>query len=97
MGLFGDIGKAFRSIGDVFGVFKKPKTPKVPPVNPPPPPQAARPPAPSRADPEVQEAGAAQRALFRRKGRRSTILTPGGGAGVGVGSTTQDVLGRTRR
>lgn len=94
MGLFGDIGKAFKNIGAFFsGAFEGPKLPSVPKPQAPPPPVAPRPQAPSAMSEDVQDAGAEQRRLFRNRGRRTTLLTPGGGAGV---APQGDVLGRTR-
>lgn len=92
MGLFGDIGKAFKSLGGFFsGPFAGPNLPSIPKAQAPPPPVAERPQVPSAMSEDVQEAGAEQRRLFRSRGRRTTLLTPGGAAGV-----TTDVLGRTR-
>lgn len=72
-----------------------PKTPTIePPRTPPPPPPALPPPGP--AQPEVQAAGADVRRAFRRRGRASTVLTPGGGAGVlaPVTSARKTLLGQ---
>lgn len=92
MSLFGDIGRVFKNIGGFFSSsFAGPSLPSIPKPQPPPPPVAPRPEVPSAMSQDVQEAGAEQRALFRNRGRRTTLLTPGGGAGV-----TTDVLGRTR-
>lgn len=55
--------------------------PQIPPPASPPPPRRALPP-PARTDPGVQQAESRTRDLFRRRGRRTTLLTPGGGAGV---------------
>lgn len=93
------VGKvAFKTAkGVVEGVVKGPQFPDIPPVSIPPPPIGA-PQAPPRArpplrdDPALDEAEGRTRDLFRRRGRASTLLTRGRGAGVRRGS-----LGATRR
>ena len=79
-----------------FGLFEGaiPKFPEVPVVRTPPPPTRS-PAPPRRTDPAIQAAGANQRGLFRRRGRQTTVLTPGRGAGVGTGTGTRSVLGET--
>lgn len=56
-----------------------------PPLTPPPPPPALPPPA--VGDPAVQQAEVEARRLSRRRGIRTTLLTPGGAAGVTTGTT----------
>ena len=78
-----------------MGLFSSPKFPSVPPPrNPPPPPGPAPPPA--KTDTAVQGAQRDTRDLFRRRGRKSTLLTPGGGAGVTdpVSPTRKALLGQ---
>ena len=76
-------------------ILRRPSTPRVPPPSAPPAP-TARPAPPRRDDPNVQEAEAETRNLFRRRGRRRTLITAGQGAGARPTSgATQDVLGRT--
>lgn len=63
-----------------------PPTPNIqPPLTPPPPPPALPPPA--VGDPAVQQAEADTRRLSRRRGVRTTLLTPGGAAGLPGGTT----------
>ena len=106
MGLFSDIAKAFQSVGselggffeDVGGFFRGPEFPDIPSPRTPPPPAAERPRPPSRQAPEVEEAGANVRGLLRRRGRRTTTLTPGRGEGApATQGGTRRVLGETRR
>lgn len=79
-----------------FKSFQAPDTPRIPPPRTPPPVQA-RPTAPRREDPRAQEAGAREAALFRRRGRRTTLLTAGQGAGAPRETGTRDNLGQTGR
>lgn len=65
-------------------LFGAPATPNIPaPQTPPPPPPPL--PAPAPADQPVQSAEAETRRLFRRRGVRSTLLTPGRELGVSGG------------
>ena len=77
-------------------LLRRPRTPDVPEARNPPPP-TARPAPPQRDDPRIQGAEAETRDLFRRRGRRRTLITRGQGAGERpvATTTTQDVLGRT--
>jgi hypothetical protein len=69
--------------------------PEIPPPQRPPPPTPRAAP-PRRTDPAIQAAGAEQRGLFRRRGRQTTVLTRGRGAGVRPGpGETRSVLGET--
>ena len=81
------------------GGFNRPQLPAIPPPRRPPPPTAQRPAPPRRRDPQVQQAGAEIRGLFRRRGRQTTVLTPGRGAGVAgnVAGSTRSLLGETAR
>ena len=77
------------------GAFGRPSVPQIPPPRRPPPP-LTRPAPPRRTDPSIQGAGAEQRGLFRRRGRATTTLTRGRGAGVRPGpGETRSVLGET--
>lgn len=72
--------------------------PSLPPIEPPkpvPPPPAPLPP-PTRASGDVQGVAQNVRDLFRRRGRQTTLLTPGGGAGVTtpVTPTRKTLLGQ---
>lgn len=77
------------------GAFDSPRFPRVPPVRRPPPPTPRAAP-PGRTDPAIQTAGASERGLFRRRGRQTTTLTRGRGAGVRPGpGESRSVLGET--
>jgi hypothetical protein len=69
--------------------------PSLPPIEPPkpvPPPPAPLPP-PARGSAGVQGVAQNVRDLFRRRGRQTTLLTPGGGAGdVGMITPTRKTL-----
>ncbi len=105
MALFSSVGDFFRQlgfsriIGEAAGLTGGQRFPTVPPVRRPPPPVARAAP-PTRRDPTIQQAGADTRDLFRRRGRRTTIFTPGRGAGVTGGAAatgTRLLLGETAR
>lgn len=86
---------ALSSISPHAILLRRPRTPDVPEARNPPPP-TARPAPPQRDDPRIQGAEADTRALFRRRGRRRTLITRGQGAGErapGVG--TREQLGQT--
>lgn len=98
MALFSDIGDFFKRVGGFFGgIFQGPEFPEIPPPRRPPPPTAKRPAPPRRIDPDIQEAGAEVRGMFRRRGRRTTVLTPGRGEGLTPSASTRERLGETRR
>lgn len=93
IGLAIGAGASAASSAGVFGGGAK--FPTVPATRRPPPP-TARPAPPRRTDPAIQAAGAEQRGLFRRRGRATTTLTRGRGAGVRPGpGETRSVLGET--
>lgn len=79
-----------------FKSFEAPETPRIPEVRNPPPVQQ-RPRAPRRDSERAQRAGAEEAALFRRRGRRTTLLTAGQGAGAPRETGTRDTLGQTGR
>lgn len=97
IGLLAATGTTAAASAGAFG--GQPRFPRVPPARRPPPP-VARPAPPTRRDPAIQQAGADTRDLFRRRGRRTTVLTPGRGAGVVGGAATTGTrlkLGETAR
>lgn len=79
-----------------FRSFEEPETPRIPPVRRAPRVQP-RPSAPRREDPDAQRAAADEARLFRRRGRRTTLLTAGQGAGAPRETGTRDTLGQTGR
>ena len=78
------------------GLLRPQRTPRIPEVVPAPP-IIPRPEVPRRQGLEPQEASAREQQLFRRRGRRSTLITAGQGAGAQreAAGVTQDRLGRT--
>ena len=99
LAIIGLIAAAGVSAASAAGAFGGQRFPRIPPVSRPPPP-VRRVQPPTRRDPAIQQAGADTRDLFRRRGRRTTVLTPGRGAGVTGGATatgTRLLLGETAR
>ena len=75
-----------------LGIIRQPRAQRVPPARQAPPP-VARPQPPSRESARVQGAEAETRQLFRRRGRRRTLLTAGQAEGAPAEGTRKQLLG----